>query len=121
MPGAESGCSSAWSGGPHMLGLDGLSGILRVPELRRRILFSLGGVAIYRLGVFITVTGGDRSVMQQVVQDRGGLLGMFNSFSGGALAQLSIFALGITPYITASIALQSLGMLSKHIEELRKE
>ncbi|MEO8182449.1 MAG: preprotein translocase subunit SecY [Deltaproteobacteria bacterium] len=101
--------------------LDNLSRILRVPELRRRVLFSLGVLAIYRLGVFITVPGVDRSVMQQVVHDQGGLLGMLNLFSGGALAQLSIFALGISPYITASIMLQLLGMLSKRVEELRKE
>lgn len=101
--------------------LDLLSRISRVPELRRRLLFSLGVLAIYRLGVFITVPGVDRSAMQQVMQDQGGLLGMFNLFSGGALAQLSIFALGISPYITASIMLQLLGLLSRQVEELRKE
>jgi len=104
-----------------MATLDSLARIWRVPELRRRVLFSLGVLATYRLGVFITVPGVDRSVMQQVVHAQGGLLGMFNMFSGGALAQLSIFALGITPYITASIVLQLLGMLSKQVEELRKE
>ena len=101
--------------------LDVLSRISRVPELRRRLLFSLGVLAIYRLGVFITVPGVDRSVMQQLMHEQGGLLGMFNLFSGGALAQLSIFALGITPYITASIVVQLLGLFSKQIEELRKE
>jgi preprotein translocase subunit SecY len=101
--------------------LDNLSRIARVPELRRRVLFSLGVLAIYRLGVFITVPGVDRSAMQQVVHDQGGLLGMFNLFSGGALAQLSIFALGISPYISASILLQVLGILSTRVEELRKE
>src|SRR6185295_6518351 len=99
----------------------GFSNITKVPELRRRILFSLGVLAIYRVGVFITIPGVDRSVMQQVVHNQGGLLGMFNLFSGGALAQLSIFALGITPYITASIVVQLLGLFSKQIEELRKE
>ena len=101
--------------------VDVLSRISRVPELRRRLLFSLGVLAIYRLGVFITVPGVDRSVMQQLMHEQGGLLGMFNLFSGGALAQLSIFALGITPYITASIVVQLLGLFSKQIEELRKE
>jgi preprotein translocase subunit SecY len=99
----------------------GFSNITKVPELRRRILFSLGILAIYRVGVFITIPGVDRSVMQQVVHNQGGLLGMFNMFSGGALAQLSIFALGITPYITSSIIMQLMGMMSKNVEELRKE
>jgi preprotein translocase subunit SecY len=99
----------------------GFSNITKVPELRRRILFSLGILAIYRVGVFITIPGVDRSVMQQVVSNQGGLLGMFNMFSGGALAQLSIFALGITPYISASIIMQLMGMVSKNVEELRKE
>ena len=93
----------------------GFSNITKVPELRRRIVFSLVVLAIYRVGVFITIPGVDRSVMQQVVSHQGGLLGMFNMFSGGALAQLSIFALGITPYITASIIMQVLGMVSKNI------
>ena len=101
--------------------LDLLLRSTRVPELRRRLLSSLGVLALYRLGVFITVPGVDRSVMQQVVHDQGGVLDMFNLFSGGALAQLSIFALGITPYISASIMLQVLGLLSKRVEELRKE
>ncbi len=99
----------------------GFSNITKVPELRRRILFSLGILAIYRVGVFITIPGVDRSVMQQVVHNQGGLLGMFNMFSGGALAQLSIFALGITPYISASIIMQLMGMVSKNVEEMRKE
>jgi preprotein translocase subunit SecY len=99
----------------------GLSRILQLPELRRRILFTLGVLALYRLGVFITVPGVDRSVMQRVVSQQGGLLGMFDLFSGGALAQLSIFALGISPYITAGITIQLLGLLSKHVEELRKD
>jgi len=104
-----------------MAAFSGFSNITKVPELRRRILFTLGVLAIYRVGVFITVPGVDRSVMQQVVSNQGGLLGMFNMFSGGALAQLSIFALGITPYITSSIIMQLMGMVSKNIEELRKE
>src|SRR6188508_2020295 len=99
----------------------GFSNITKVPELRRRILFSLGILVIYRAGVFVTIPGVDRSVMQLVVSNQGGLLGMFNMFSGGALAQLSIFALGITPYISASIVVQLLGLFSKQIEELRKE
>jgi preprotein translocase subunit SecY len=104
-----------------MAAFGGFSNITKVPELRRRILYSLGILVIYRAGVFVTIPGVDRSVMQQVVSNQGGLLGMFNMFSGGALAQLSIFALGITPYISASIIMQLMGMVSKNVEEMRKE
>jgi preprotein translocase subunit SecY len=99
----------------------GFSNIGKMPELRRRIIFSLSVVAIYRLGVFITTPGVDRSVMKSLVQQQGGLLGLLNLFSGGALENLSIFALGIMPYVSASIILQLLGMVSKTVEEMRKE
>lgn len=104
-----------------MAGLAGFANITKVPELRRRIAFSLMVLAIYRVGVFITIPGVDRGVMQQVVSGGSGLLGMFNLFSGGALANLSVFALGIMPYISASIIMQLLGMVSKQVEELKKE
>jgi preprotein translocase subunit SecY len=99
----------------------GFSNIGKVPELRRRILFTLTIIAIYRIGVFITTPGVDRSVMQNIVKSEGGLLGFFNMFSGGALENLSIFALGIMPYVSASIIMQLLGLVSKQVEELRKE
>ena len=96
--------------------------ITKVPELRRRLLFTLGMLAVYRVGVFITAPGVDRNVMRTVVgRQQGGLLGMFNLFSGGALENLSIFALGIMPYISTSIILQLLGMVYKPIDEMRKE
>ena len=99
----------------------GFSNITKVPELRRRILFSLMIIAIYRIGVFISTPGVDRHVMKQVVSGQGGLVGLFNLFSGGALENLSIFALGIMPYISASIIMQLLAMVSKQVEELRKD
>jgi preprotein translocase subunit SecY len=99
----------------------GFSNIPRIPELRKRILFTLVMLVVYRFGVFITTPGVDRTVMQQVVDQQGGLLGMFNMFSGGALANLSIFALGIMPYISASIIMQLMGLVSKQVEELRRE
>ncbi|GMV17153.1 MAG: protein translocase subunit SecY [Polyangiaceae bacterium] len=99
----------------------GFSNITKVPELRRRILFTLMIIAIYRVGVFITTPGVDRAVMKSIVSGQGGLLGLFNLFSGGALENLSIFALGIMPYISASIIMQLLGMVSKQVEEMRKE
>src|SRR6516164_10873455 len=95
--------------------------IFRIPELRKRLLFTLGILAVYRLGIFVTTPGVDRIAMRRVVASSGGLLGLFNLFSGGALEQLSIFALGIMPYISASIILQLLGMVFKPIEEMRKE
>ena len=99
----------------------GFSNITKVPELRRRIGFTLMIVAIYRVGVFITTPGVDRSVMRAVVRGQSGLLGLFNLFSGGAVANLSLFALGIMPYVSASIIMQLLGLVSKQVEELRKE
>src|ERR1700728_4051715 len=95
----------------------------KVPELRRRILFTVGLLAVYRIGVFVTIPGVDRTVMNAVVHKQGGagLLGLFNMFSGGALGNLSIFALGIMPYVSASIILQLLTMVFKPLDELRKE
>ena len=100
----------------------GFANIGKVPELRRRLLFTLGMMAVYRVGVFVTIPGVDRNVMQAVVSKQGGgLLGLFNMFSGGALGNLSIFALGIMPYVSASIILQLLTMVFKPLDELRKE
>jgi len=99
----------------------GFSNIGKVPELRRRIGFTLVIIAIYRIGIFITTPGVDRAVMRNVVKGQGGLLGMFNLFSGGALSNLSIFALGIMPYVSSSIIFQLLGLVSKQVEEMRRE
>ena len=79
-------------------------------------------LAVYRIGVFVTIPGVDRNVMNAVIHKQGGgLLGLFNMFSGGALGNLSIFALGIMPYVSASIILQLLTMVFKPLDELRKE
>jgi preprotein translocase subunit SecY len=105
-----------------MSAFSGFANIGKVPELRRRLLFTLGMLAVYRVGVFVTIPGVDRNVMQAVVSKQGGgLLGLFNMFSGGALGNLSIFALGIMPYVSASIILQLLTMVFKPLDELRKE
>lgn len=102
--------------------MSGFANIPKVPELRRRLLYSLLYLAIYRIGVFVTVPGVDRNVMGEIIrQQQGTFLGLFNMFSGGALEQLSIFALGIMPYVTASIILQLLSVVFKPLEELRKE
>jgi preprotein translocase subunit SecY len=98
-----------------------IANIWKNPELRFRILFTLGMLAVYRLGIFVTTPGVDRTVMAEVVASSGGLLGMFNLFSGGALEQLSVFALGIMPYISASIILQLLAVVVPTLERLQKE
>ncbi len=102
--------------------LTAFSNIGKVPELRKRILFTVMLLAVYRIGVFVTIPGVDRTVMNAVIHKQGGgLLGLFNMFSGGALGNLSIFALGIMPYVSASIILQLLTMVFKPLDELRKE
>jgi preprotein translocase subunit SecY len=104
-----------------MATLAGISNFHKVPELRRRVIFTLGMLAVYRIGVFVTVPGVDRNVMRQAMAKSGGLLTFFNMFTGGALEKLSIFALGIMPYISASIIIQLMGMVYKPVDELRKE
>jgi len=105
-----------------MSALAGFANINKVPELRRRVIFTLAMLAVYRIGAFVTIPGVDRNVMKAVVNKQGGgLLGFFNMFSGGALSNLSIFAIGIMPYVSASIVLQLLTMVFKPLDELRKE
>ena len=99
-----------------------VANMFKIPELRRRLLFTLGMLAVYRVGIFITTPGVDRNVMQRIMASQSGtFLGMFNLFSGGALEQLSIFALGIMPYVSASIILSLMSAVVPHLEELRKE
>ena len=99
--------------------------IPKVPELRNRLLFTLALLAVYRIGVYISIPGMDRAAMAdylgQNTQGAGGFLNMFNFLAGGALEQLSIFALGIMPYITASIILQIAGVLYPPLERIKKE
>ncbi|MCP4446558.1 MAG: preprotein translocase subunit SecY [Myxococcales bacterium] len=100
----------------------GISNIGKVPELRKRILFTLSLLAVYRVGIFITVPGVNRVEMQNFISSSGsGLLGMFNMFGGGALERLSIFALGIMPYISASIIIQLMTVVVPKLDQLNKE
>jgi preprotein translocase subunit SecY len=100
----------------------GFQNIGKIPELRKRILFTLGMLAVYRVGVFITVPGVNRVEMGNVIsKSTGSFLGMFNMFSGGALEQLSIFALGIMPYVSASIVMQLLTVVIPKLDQLNKE
>ncbi len=100
-----------------------IANIAKIPELRRRILFTLAMLAVYRVGVFVTIPGVNRVEMSHVVTKggSGSFLGMFNMFSGGALEQLSIFALGIMPYITSSIVMQLLTVVVPKLDQLNKE
>jgi preprotein translocase subunit SecY len=95
----------------------------KTPDLRRKIFFTLFIVAVYRLGSFIPGPGVSYVAIQDALRDTEGstLYGLVNLFSGGALLQLSIFALGIMPYITASIILQLLVVVIPRLEELKKE
>src|ERR1700760_2765510 len=104
-----------------MANLAGISNFHKVPELRRRVIFTLGMLAVYRVGVFVTVPGVDRNVMRQTVAKQAGLLSFFNMFSGGALENFSIFALGIMPYISVSIIIQLMTTAIPRLEELSKE
>ena len=99
-----------------------VANIFRIPELRRRILFTLGMLAVYRIGIFVTTPGVDRAAMRKYVAGQsGGFLSMFNLFSGGALEQASILALNIMPYVSASIILSLMTVVVPSLMELRKE
>jgi len=94
----------------------------RVPELRKRVLFTALILALYRFGSWIPAPGVDSERIKQFFGGQGGtLLGFLNVFSGGALSQFSLFALGIMPYVTASIILQLLTVVIPKLEELQKE
>src|ERR1044071_7432822 len=79
-------------------------------------------LAVYRIGIFVTTPGVDRNVMKSIVADQSAtFLGMFNMFSGGALQQLSIFALGIMPYVSASIILQLMAVVIPSLDKMQRE
>lgn len=100
----------------------GLGGLTRFTELRQRLLFVIIALVIYRLGTHITIPGVNASVMSDLfAQQRDGFVGMMNMFSGGALERMSIFALGIMPYISASIIVQMVSHVYEPWKQLRKE
>jgi preprotein translocase subunit SecY len=99
-----------------------LANIFRVPDLRRRVLFTLSMLAVYRLGSYIPTPGINTDMLAQAFQQQsGGLLGFYDLFSGGNLRRLTIFALGIMPYITSSIILQLLTVVYEPLARLQKE
>lgn len=96
--------------------------IFGITELRKRILLTLALLAVYRIGVFVTLPGMDRGAMVKFMETQGNtFLGLFNMFSGGAIEQLSVFALGIMPYISASIIFQLLTVVVPTLDRLNKE
>ena len=97
------------------------SNLFKIQELRKRLAYTLGLLAVYRIGVFVTAPGVNRVVMKKAIEASGGFLNLFNLFTGGALEQLSIFALGIMPYVSASIILQLLTVVVPTLEKLSKE
>jgi len=102
--------------------LEKFANVFRIPDLRKRILFTLGLLAVYRLGGHIPTPGINADLLQQFFdQNRGTFLGFVDLFSGGQLRRLTIFALGIMPYITASIILQLLTVVYEPLAKLQKE
>jgi len=100
----------------------GFQNIFKIPELKKRILFTLAILIVYRIGVHVPVPGIDSLALASFFkQAEGTIFGIFNMFSGGAFEKLSVFALGIMPYISASIILQLLTVVIPHLEQLKKE
>jgi preprotein translocase subunit SecY len=99
----------------------GFQNILKIPELKKRILFTLGLLVVYRVGVNVPVPGIDSAALAEIFNRFRGVLGIVDLFSGGALERFSIFALGIMPYISSSIILQLLTVVIPHLERLSKE
>jgi preprotein translocase subunit SecY len=102
--------------------ISGFQNIGKIPELKKRILFTLLMLIVYRVGCHIPTPGVDAAALAAFFnQMQGTVLGLFNMFSGGALQKMSVMALGIMPYISASIILQLLTIVVPHLEKLRKE
>ena len=98
-----------------------LSNAWRVPELRKRVLFTAFVLAVYRLGSWLPAPGVNAEAIDNYLSSQGGIFNLLNLFSGGALSQFSLFALGIMPYVTASIILQLLTVVIPRLSELQKE
>ena len=99
-----------------------LGAFAKATELKKRIWFTLAALVVYRLGTYIPLPGINPVVLQEIFQQNaGGVLGMFNMFSGGALSRMTVFALNIMPYISASIIMQLMTAVSPSLEALKKE
>ena len=102
--------------------LQTIANAFTVAEIRKKIFFTLGILAIYRLGAYIPAPGVDAATVKDIQSNFSGsnILGFLNLFSGGSLSRLSLFALGIMPYITASIILQLMTVVLPSLERLQK-
>src|SRR5450631_1694432 len=101
---------------------EAFANMFRIPDLRRRLSFTLAMLAVYRLGAFLPTPGINTDVLAQFFsQNQGSVLGVIDLFSGGNFRRLTIFALGIMPYITASIILQLMTVVWPYLERLQKE
>ena len=101
---------------------EAFANMFRIPDLRKRLLFTLAMLAVYRLGAFLPTPGINTDVLAQFFQqNQGSVLGIIDLFSGGNFRRLTIFALGIMPYITASIILQLMTVVWPYLERLQKE
>jgi preprotein translocase subunit SecY len=99
-----------------------LGAFAKAKELKARIWFTLGALVVYRIGAYIPIPGIDPVVLDEIFrQQAGGILGMFDMLAGGALSRMTIFALNIMPYISASIIMQLMTAVSPHLEQLKKE
>src|ERR1700761_8089759 len=102
--------------------LEAIANVFRVQDLRKRLMFALGLLAVYRLGAHLPSPGIDTLRFEEFIQqNQGTLFGFLDLFSGGMFRRLTIFALGIMPYITASIILQLLTVVVPTLEKLQKE
>ncbi len=106
----------------HLPMFEKIANIFRIPDLRKRVLFTLGMLAVYRLGSHIPTPGINADMLAQFFnQNSGSALGLVDLFSGGNLRRLTVFALGIMPYITASIIFQLLTVIYEPLAKLQKE
>ena len=104
------------------MGGAGLGGLAKASELKSRLLFTVGALIIYRLGTYLPIPGIDPGALADIFsQQSSGILGMFDMFSGGALSRMTIFALNIMPYITASIIMQLMTAIVPSLEALKKD
>lgn len=102
--------------------MSGVDGLVKIPELKKRIIFTLLVLAVYRIGIHIPTPGINSAALQEVFNNmKGTIFGWFNLFSGGALERFSIFALGVMPYISSSIIMQLLTVVWPYLHDLQKE
>jgi len=102
--------------------IETLQNIWKIEDLRNRILYTLGIILIYRLGSYIVLPGVDPALLEGLKQQTSqGVMGLLDMFSGGAFSNASVFALGVMPYISASIVMQLLGMAVPYYQRLQKE